>query len=70
MSLQSRDRCKWYPLCMSVSMCINVIESKALDKREYLVIIRDNFCQYCIVTPHLNCLNKMILMRGHNVCLH
>ena len=31
---------------------------KALDKMEYLVIIRDNFCQFCIktyvVTPHLN----------------
>ena len=30
----------------------------ALDKREYLVIIGDNFCQFCIktyvVTPHLN----------------
>ena len=33
-----------------------------LDKREYLVIIRDNFYLFCIktyvVTPHLNCLNE------------
>ena len=35
----------------------------APDKREYLVIIRDNFCYFCIkayvVTPHLNCLIEM-----------
>ena len=35
----------------------------ALDKREYLVIIRDNLCPFCIkpnvVTPHLNRLNKL-----------
>ena len=44
---------------------------KALDKREYLVIIRDNFCQFCtktyVVTPHLNCLNETVQMRGHNI---
>ena len=40
---------------------------RALDKREYLVIIRDNFCLFCIktyvVTPHLNCLDETVQMR-------
>ena len=35
---------------------------RALDKREYLVIIRDNFCSFCIetyvVTPNLNHLSE------------
>ena len=39
---------------------------RALDKREYLVVIRENFCKFCIktfvVTPHL--------MRGHNIWFH
>ena len=45
---------------------------RALDKREYLVIIRDNFCLFCIkayvVTPHLNRLDETVQMRGHNIC--
>ena len=45
--------------------------SRALDKREYLVIIRDNFCLICIkpyvVTTHLNRLGETVLMRGHNI---
>ena len=45
--------------------------SRALDKREYLVIIRDNFCQFYIktyvVTPHLNRLIETVQMRGHNI---
>ena len=44
---------------------------RALDKREYLVIIRDNFCQFCIktyvVTSHLNRLDKTVQMRGHSI---
>ena len=43
----------------------------ALDKREYMMIIRDNFCKLCIktyvVTPHLNRLVKTVQMRGHNI---
>ena len=43
---------------------------RAPDKREYLVIIRDNFCEFCIktyvLTPHLNGL-EMVQMRGHNI---
>ena len=42
---------------------------RALDKREYLMIIRDNFYQLCIetyvVTPHLNRLVETVQMRGH-----
>ena len=44
---------------------------RALDKREYLVIIGDNFCKFCIktyvMTPHLNRLVKTVQMRGHNI---
>ena len=43
----------------------------ALDKREYLVIIRDNFCEFCIktyvVTPHLNHLQETVQMRGYSI---
>ena len=43
------------------------------DKREFLVIIRDNFCTFCIktyvVTPHLNRLDETVQMRGHNISL-
>ena len=35
------------------------------------MIIRDNFCKFCIktsiVTPHLNHLEEMVQMRGHNI---
>ena len=50
-------------LYMDIDIC------RAIDKREYLVIIRDNFCQFYIktyvVTPHLNRLFKTVQMRGH-----
>ena len=36
-----------------------------------MVIIKDDFCQFCIktyiVTPHPNRLNEMVLIRGHNI---
>ena len=43
---------------------------RALNKREYyLVIIRDNLCQFCtkiyVVIPHLNRLNGSD--EGHNI---
>ena len=45
--------------------------SSALDKKEYLVIITDNFCQFCtktyVVTSHLNRLDETVQMRGHNI---
>ena len=55
--------------------CINprllLQEYRALDKREYLVIIRDDFSNFCIKTlccdPHLNRLNETVQMRGHNI---
>ena len=46
-------------------------ESRALDMMEYMVVIRDNFCKFCIktyvVTPHLNCLKETVQIRGHNI---
>ena len=37
------------------------------------MIIRDNFCHFCIktyvVTPHLNRLDETVQMMGHNICL-
>ena len=52
---------------MDKSTVIHII--RALDKREYLVIIRDNFCQFCmityVVTPYLNRLAETVQMRGH-----
>ena len=40
---------------------------RALDKREYLVTMRNNFCYFCIktyvVAPYLNRLNEMVQMR-------
>ena len=45
--------------------------SRAVVKREYLMIIRDNFCQLCMkpydVTPHLNRLVETVQLRGHNI---
>ena len=54
--------------------------TRALNKREYLVIIRDNFCKLCIkniccdpssepshLTPHMNRLDATVQMRGHNI---
>ena len=47
----------------------SMMGTRAVDKREYLVIIRDNFCQFCtktyVVTPHLNHLDKTVQMRRH-----
>ena len=43
---------------------------KALDKREYLIIIRIIFVNSAskhVVTPHLNHLDEMVQMRGHNI---
>ena len=48
-----------------------IMSNRAVDKLEYLVIIRDNFCSFCIksyvVTPHLNRLDETVQMRGHKV---
>ena len=46
-------------------------QNRAVDKREYLVIIRDNFCSFCLktydLTLHLNRLDETVQMRGHNI---
>ena len=51
--------------------CLEHHRIRALVKREYLVIIRDNFCYFCIktyvVTPHLKRLDETVQMRGHNI---
>ena len=45
-----------------------------LDKREYLMITRDDFSYFSlksyVVTPHLNCLVKTVQMMGHNICFY
>ena len=52
----------------SLSMC-----TSALDKREYLMTIRDKFSYFSIkqyvMTPHLNRLVETVQMRGHNRCI-
>ena len=38
------------------------------------MINKDNFCQFFtetyVVTPHLNCLDETVQMRGHNIWFH
>ena len=42
---------------------------RALDKREYLMIVFSYFSlKPCVVTHHLNRLIEMVQMRGHNIC--
>ena len=45
--------------------------TRAPDKREFLVIIRDNSCQFYtktyVVTLQLNRLDETVQMRGHNI---
>ena len=51
--------------------CTCMKSSRALDKRRYLTIIRDNFSYLSlkplVVTHHLNRLDKTVQMRGHNI---
>ena len=59
---------------MKLKAIIGEVHSfRALDKKEYLLIIRDNFYKLCIntyvMTPHLNCLGETVQMRGHNIWL-
>ena len=46
-------------------------QDRALDKRVYLVKIRDDFCQFCtkthVVTPYLNPLDGTVQMSGNNI---
>ena len=47
---------------------------RALDKRDYLLIIRDTFYLFWlkiyVVTPHLNCLIEMVQIRSHSIWFH
>ena len=44
---------------------------RALDKREYLMIIFSYFSSKpYVVIPHLNRLVEMVHMRGHNICFY
>ena len=56
------------------SACIRTVTiCRTLDKREYLMIIQDNFSYFSmktyVVTPHLNRLVKMVEMRGNNIAI-
>ena len=48
-----------------------IFKVRGLDKREYLVIIRDIFCQFCtltyVVIPQLNHLDKTVQIKVHNI---
>ena len=48
-----------------------IFKVRGLDNREYLVIIRDIFCQFCtltyVVIPQLNHLDKTVQIRVHNI---
>ena len=48
---------------------------RAQDKREYLMIIRDNFCLFLFILgknkycyPHLNRLDDTVQIRDNNIC--
>ena len=47
---------------------------RCLDKRGGVMISWDNFSYFSmkpyVVTPQLNCLVKMVQMRGHNICFY
>ena len=49
----------------------HMVSFRGLSKGEYLLIIRDNFCQFCtktyVVTPRLNCLDETVQMRAQNI---
>ena len=69
--LKLRSEAKYYKVASSESISIPL--SRALDtcKREYLVILRDNFRKFCIKTyvviHHLNRLDETAQMRGHTI---
>ena len=47
---------------------------RALDKKEYLMIIKDFFSYFSlklyVMTPHLNHLDETVQMRDHNMCFY
>ena len=50
------------------------VHNRALDKREYLVIIEEQFSYFSlkpsVVISHLSRLNETVQMRDHNVCFY
>ena len=56
---------------MFANSAVFVSGTRALDKREYLMI---NFSYFSskpyVVTPHLNRLNETVEVRGHNICFY
>ena len=65
----------FFPFMIFISLngkhIISTALYRALDKRKYLAIIRDNFSYFSsepyVVTPHLNCLDETVQMRGYNI---
>ena len=59
----------WIDLVSECASCGPI--ARALDKREYLMINKDNFCEFCrktyVVTSHLNRLIKTVKMKGINI---
>ena len=50
---------------------LNDTPARALDKRDYLIIIFSYFSSKpYVVTPHLNRLNETVQMKGHTICLY
>ena len=53
-----------------IKVCFYICIFRALDKWEYLMIIRDKICKFCIkpyvMTPELNRLDETVQMRCHN----
>ena len=62
---------KLFPFVKMMGKQGGVYIYRALDKREYLMIIRDDFSYFTrkpyVVTPHLNCLIEMVQRMGHNI---
>ena len=77
-SIKASKRQEWAPLSDSklcsryggsnsdCSFGHQAIRIRALDKREYLMILF--LISHLIVTHHLNCLDEPVQMRSHNIC--
>ena len=56
---------------VSIIIRVSGYNFRALDKKEYLMIIFSYFSSKpYVVTPHLNRLFETVQMRGHNICCH
>ena len=67
-NVKASNDCMWYQnLAILREYKKIVAQSELKVKREYLVIIRDNFCQFYSKTYVVNRLIEMVQMRGHNI---